>query len=264
MTRYGAVQRVRSVVDASVRIFLFHHAGGSHLLYQGWGSEFPADWEICAVDAPGRGRLRGIPLMDACDDLVGFLHDELEGWMDRPFAFFGHSMGAMVVYELTRRLTALGHQAPVWAGLSSCGVRRPADSSARPRSLLTDAELRDWLQWAGGTPRELLDDEALWKMFGPVFRADFALAEAWTLATSVEPVDVPITAFGSVDDKVVTVDQLLAWRSCTRHFLGLHAYEGGHFYLRRHRRAVARRIVESVFNGLRQPYHGASCHAKGV
>ncbi|MFB6633427.1 thioesterase II family protein [Streptomyces sp. NPDC056362] len=246
---HGAVTCLRPVPGATLRLFLFHHAGGSHLLYRAWEQLFPADWEVCVLDAPGRGRLSGVPLIDNVEDLVTYFARELLPWTDRPFAFFGHSMGSLVAYELTRRLTAEGRTPPVWLGVSACGAapRSAPDTTApRARHLLTDEELRDWLRSVGGTPAAVLDDEDAWSHFGPTFRNDFALVDTWRPRADAAPLRVPVSAFGGADDPVVGWERLAAWEGRTERFLGVDMLDGGHFYLVRHRTRLAGRITAAV------------------
>lgn len=246
---HGAVTCPRPVPGAALRLFLFHHAGGSHLLYRDWEHEFPADWEVCVLDAPGRGRLSDTPLIDNSDELVAFFARELQPWTDRPFAFFGHSMGSLVAYELTRRLAAEGRSLPVWLGVSACGTSpRPARGTTTPaaRHLLTDGELREWLRSVGGTPDAVLNDDATWRHFGPMFRNDFALVDTWRPAADAPPLRTPVSAFGGDADPVVGRERLVAWAGRTERFLGLNMFDGGHFYLAHHRRPVARRITAAV------------------
>ncbi len=257
---HGAVTCPRPVPGAALRLFLFHHAGGSHLLYRGWEHEFPADWEVCVLDAPGRGRLADTPFIDDCEELVAFFGTELRPWTDRPFAFFGHSMGSLVAYELTRRLEAEGYPLPVWLGVSSCGAPQPDRDRGTPRArhLFTDGELRDWLRSVGGTPEAVLNDEAAWRVFGPRFRNDFALVDTWRPAARTEPLRTPVSAFGGDGDPVVGRERLSAWAGRTERFLGLNMFDGGHFYLADHRRAVARRITAAVAAARRAAGHAGT------
>ncbi|MEV6805185.1 alpha/beta fold hydrolase [Streptomyces sp. NPDC051129] len=237
----------RPVPGASLRLFLFHHAGGSPLLYRDWETEFSPDWEICLLSAPGRGRLRGSPPLGTVEELVSFFHEELRPWLDRPFAFFGHSMGGIIAQELTQLLARRGEPAPVWLGLSACPV--PAPAADRPpggRHLLTDTELRGWLRQVGGTPVELLDDQAMWRHFAPVFRSDFQLVDTWDPDPQAPPLAVPLTVFGGESDMVVTRHRLAAWAERAPLFRGLYLYGGGHFYLRDHRRSLTRRITAAT------------------
>ncbi|MET9616847.1 thioesterase II family protein [Kitasatospora indigofera] len=249
----GAVTCPRPVPGASFRLFLFHHAGGSHLLYRGWETDFPADWEVMLVDAPGRAHLLGERPLDTSEELVGYLRRDLLPWLDRPYAFFGHSMGALVAYELTRRLPAGGGApAPSWLGLSACG---PAGSRDLPRDqrrhLLPDAELRDRIRLVGGTPPNLLEDDDLWRLFGPIFRSDFAVVDTWEPVPGRPPLTVPVSVFGGHQDDLVAPDRLAHWADHARYYLGLHLYRGDHFYLSGQQRSVTRQIVASIRLALR-------------
>ncbi|QNJ43814.1 thioesterase II family protein [Streptomyces buecherae] len=259
-THHGSVTCPRPVPDPALRLFLFHHAGGSHLLYRGWAEHFPADWEVCLVNAPGRGSLHDVGPLASSEELVAYLVRDLEPLLDRPYAFFGHSMGGLVGYELSRRLATEGRQVPRWLGVSSWGGPRPSPGAgargAEPegpaggaglaRHLLPDAELRDWLRSVGGTPPELLDDDGLWAMFAPTFRGDFSVVDTWRPAPGAAPPPVPLTVFGGDADAVVPPARLAGWAEHTPHFQGLHLHPGDHFYLRDHERAVARQITESL------------------
>ncbi|MGW2377499.1 thioesterase II family protein [Kitasatospora sp. NPDC001683] len=243
----GAVTCPRPRPDATLRLFLFHHAGGSHLLYRGWEQLFPGDWELCLVDAPGRGRLSDRPALTDADELTDFLERELAPWLDRPYAFFGHSMGALVAYELAGRLARPGRRAPLWLGLSSCGAPSTGHGAGpSARHHLSDAELRDWLRAVGATPPAVLDDDLLWRVFAPTFRNDFALVDTWRPDLAAEPLPVALSAFGGGADLLVDRPRLAAWERHTRDYRGLHVYQGDHFYLADHRHLVSRQIVAAV------------------
>ncbi|WP_329377585.1 thioesterase II family protein [Streptomyces sp. NBC_01716] len=243
----GPVTRRRPVDDPAVRLFFFHHAGGSHLLYRGWTRHFPEDWDICLLDAPGRGNAQALPLIGDCADLVAFFDKALTPLLNRPFAFFGHSVGARVAYEFACRLAEEGRELPLWLGVSS--FRAPQPGSVGPplsRSLRSDAELRDWLGSTGGIPERLLTDDNLWKAFAPLMRSDLGLADSWDRDTLGPPLPVPLTVFSGSDDTVVARHKLDRWPQLTDNFLGTHTYSGGHFYLNDHREPLVARVTETV------------------
>ncbi|MFB7999745.1 thioesterase domain-containing protein [Streptomyces sp. NPDC056002] len=126
--------RPRPVSDPVARLFLLHHAGGSHLLYRGWAEHFPEDWELCLLEAPGRGTLQALPLIDDCDRLVDYFHAAIAPLLDRPFGFFGHSMGALIAYQLTRRLLRQGNRSPPGWG---CPPTAPREATPTPTAALT-------------------------------------------------------------------------------------------------------------------------------
>ncbi|MFJ4003854.1 thioesterase domain-containing protein [Streptomyces sp. NPDC090023] len=240
------VIRPRPLRDPAVRLFLFHHAGGSHLLYRGWAELFPGDWELCLLEAPGRGRLQSLPLIDDCDRLVDYFHTAIAPLLDRPFAFFGHSMGALIAYQLTRRLHHGGDPLPDWLGVSAYGAPRgEAGADDRPH-LMSDDELRSWLRNVGGSQPQLLDDDAVWRTFAPVFRGDFKLLDTWAPPRAPEPLPVPLSVFGGRRDRLADEDSLLSWEAFTTHFRGLELYEGDHFYVTSHRQPLAAAITAAM------------------
>ncbi|MFG2452921.1 thioesterase II family protein [Streptomyces sp. NPDC048512] len=112
-----------------LRLFVFHHAGGSHLAYRDWPARFPAGWQVHLPDAPGRGPRDERPALHDTDALVDHHLRTLGDTLTGPFAFFGHSLGAVVAYELTRRLVDEGRTPPRWLGLSA---RDPLPALPRP------------------------------------------------------------------------------------------------------------------------------------
>jgi surfactin synthase thioesterase subunit len=230
-----------------LRLYVFPHAGGSGLMFQDWPARFPADWRVTALDAPGHGALLGKPLITDGDALVGHFLDRLGTELESPgapFAFFGHSMGALVAYELTRRLAAEGRRLPVWLGLSACGSPQPGvpRTTVFPHDV-SDAELRRRLAGLGGTPRQVLDHPALWRYFARVIRADLQLVAAWDPEPPEGELPVPVSVFGGAEDSAATRPDLARWAERCGELRGLHIFPGGHFYFRDDPTALAATIV---------------------
>ncbi|MDT0321414.1 thioesterase domain-containing protein [Streptomyces millisiae] len=244
-THAGPVIRPRPLSAPAARLFLFHHAGGSHLLYRGWAEHFPQDWDLCLLEAPGRGHLQALPLIDDCDRLVDYFHTAIAPLLGQPFGFFGHSMGALIAYQLTRRLHHQGGPLPTWLGVSAYGAPRAGADDSHPH-LMPDDELRGWLRSVGGSPPQLLDNDDVWHKFAPVFRSDFTLVDTWAPPRSPEPLPVPLSVFAGRHDKLIGEDRLLAWRAFTTHFRGLERYEGDHFYLMKHPQLLAAAITAAM------------------
>lgn len=247
MIASGCVTCPRPVPDAAVRVFLMHHAGGSHLLYRDWPARFPVDWEVCPIEAPGRGRLTDRPLCHRIDEIVEVLVGELPLWMDRPFAFFGHSMGALVGYELTLALGRLGLPQPLWLGLSARGAPGPdGQVEGIVRHRLPSAELRQSVIDMGGTPRAVVEDAELWALIEPVLRADLEAVETWRLRPGTPQLSVPVSAFCGQADVVVSPAGVAGWAERTSRFRGLHVLPGGHFYFQSDPGPLISRIVAGV------------------
>lgn len=232
-----------------LRLFVFHHSGGSHLMYRDWPSHFPANWDVQIPDAPGRGpHDRRPPLMDAGALIEYFLH-ELDSRLSNRFAFFGHSLGGMVAYELTRRLIGLGRTPPVWLGVSARGTLHP-DGDGTSRHALSDAELRGELVAMGGTAPSVLDHQELWALFAPTIRSDLRISETWRTEPLTEPLPVPLSVFGGTRDHIAPPHRLDGWAAASRRFMGLHLFDGGHFYFKDRLPEVSERIQDDVCRAL--------------
>ncbi|MFH9333645.1 thioesterase II family protein [Streptomyces althioticus] len=235
-----------------LRLFVFHHAGGSHLLYRTWPGLLPERWDVRLPDAPGRGRLADEPPLDDARRLAGFFLRRLGADLTGPFAFFGHSMGALVAYELTRLLEEEGRELPVWLGLSARGAPRPLGDGTR-RHELPDDELRVHLAAMGGTPAEVLHDPDLWAMFGPAIRNDLRLVESWLPRPGTAPLTVPLAVYGGRADVVVSPGRLAGWEEHAAHFQGLHLFDGGHFYFQDDPGPLLRLVTRHATAALRAP-----------
>jgi surfactin synthase thioesterase subunit len=240
----AVVQRLHAAREPEFRLFLFHHAGGSAATFRPWQHCFPARWDVCTVGLPGRGRLHDVAPLADCAALVDFLLPAIQPWCaGLPFGFFGHSMGGLVAYELTRALLAAGGPVPSWLGVSGCGPPRLQQVHRTDAGPMTDAQLRQWLTDYSDTPAELLASDELWQLFGPMFRADFALVDSWQPVPDLPPLPVPIAAFGGSRDPLVAAEALPLWAEQTEFFQGPHIYPGGHFYLSSRPQQIARQIM---------------------
>ncbi|WP_210589243.1 thioesterase II family protein [Streptomyces sp. GESEQ-35] len=213
----------------ALRLFVLHHAGGSHLLYRHWPATLPDTWDVRLLDAPGHGLLLDLPQITDAGRLADFLLRTIEPELTCPYALFGHSMGALLTYEITRRAVDRGLPLPVWAGVSARSAPQPAGPGQRYHEL-PDAELRTRLKLLGGTPAGVFDDPDLWALFEPVIRADLGLVENWRPAPGSAPLPVALSAFAGGADHSAPPPRMAGWAEHTEHFLGLRVFDGGHFY----------------------------------
>ena len=232
---------------ARLRMFCFPYAGGGASAYRGWAASLPKDVEVCPVQLPGReSRLRE-PAFERPGPLITAAADALQPWMqDLPFVFFGHSMGAMISFELSRELRRRGQTLPLHIFVSG---RRSPKSAPReePIHALPEPEFIEKLRELNGTPEEVLQHAELMKLLIPVLRSDFAVNETYGY-TEEEPFDFGISAFGGLGDKEVSRDECADWKSETRGRFRLRMLPGDHFVLHRAKdmitEAVARDLAE--------------------
>ena len=245
------IKHHRPQPDASVRLFCFHHAGGGASLYAGWGELAVSDLEICPVLLPGREQRMAEAAHADMAPLVDALVAALQPWMDMPFAFFGHSMGARVALALSLALARRGGPQPCHLIVSA--NQAPQHPVSRPpMHRLDDAAFLAELRAMGGTPEELLRSADLMKMVLPTMRADFRVIETYRPDTT-ERLGCDLTAFGGRDDDRVEDAGLRAWAELTDGRFACRAWPGGHFYLKDQSAAVVNVVSASIFRSLAAP-----------
>jgi medium-chain acyl-[acyl-carrier-protein] hydrolase len=215
--------------EARLRLFCFPYAGAGALIFRNWSDGLPADVEVCPVQLPGRGtRLMEHPFTQL-SPLVETLAQALVPLLDRPFAFFGHSLGALVSFELARRVRRRYGVHPVRLFVSA-GRAPQIPHRAPPIHTLPEKEFLAELRRLNGTPSEILNHEELMEIMLPLLRADFALYETYVYSTE-PPLNCPISAFGGLQDRRVNDTDLEAWRAQTSVSFSLRMFPGDHFFL---------------------------------
>jgi len=215
--------------QASARLFCFPYAGTSSIIFRKWAGNLPENIEICPVELPGRGTQIKSPLFTTIEALVSAIAPILLPYLDKPFAFFGHSMGGLLSFELARYLREQYGKIPF--GLFVSASRAPQIPSPKPPiHLLPDTEFKQELHRLNGTPASVLQNNELMQILIPILRADFAVLETYVY-TQEPPLECPIVAFGGLEDQEVTVEELERWRSQTQSSFKLQMFSGDHFFI---------------------------------
>lgn len=219
---------------APVRLLCFAHAGGGAAFFHAWRQALLPDIDVCPVILPGReARLRERP-HTRTTDLVPALVAALEPFLDRPYALFGHSMGAMLAYETARALDAdpLRPSLRPPLCLIASGRRAPQLPARRqPLHALPEPEFLNAVTQLGGMPEEVLVQPDVFRLFLPALRADFELNETYE-HTPGAPLRFPVSALVGDTDPEVDVEEMAAWRHTTSGAFTLRVFRGGHFYHR--------------------------------
>jgi len=222
------VQVARPRPGARLRLICLPPAGSGASKYRSWPAHLPDEVEVVAVQLPGRENRFTEQAIGTMDRLVGLLLDELASYFVRPFALFGHSMGALIAFELARGLRP-GGVAPVHLFASGC--RAPHLPSRSPDwHTLPDPEFIAKIESLGGIPPELLAERAFLDTMLPTLRSDCALSETYVCRPQ-PPLSCPVSAFGGLVDAEVLPEDVRAWsRHTTGHFRA-HLLPGDHFFV---------------------------------
>ncbi len=224
------VARAQPRAGARLRLFCFPFAGGGASTYRGWPASLPAAIEVCPIQLPGRASRFHEPPFRRAGELVRAAADGLEPLMDRPFALFGHSMGALVVFELARELRRRGRRGPVLLAVSGHHAPQRPDPEP-PISQLPDDEFVAALRERyDGIPAEVLAEPELLELVLPALRADVMVLESYVHRPEA-PLECPISCFGGEGDRQVSLADLEAWGEMTRDSCRVRRFPGGHFFL---------------------------------
>ncbi|KRV49611.1 S-acyl fatty acid synthase thioesterase [Wenjunlia vitaminophila] len=212
----------------SLTLYCLAHAGGSAIPYTRWNRFLPAGVRVEPLELPGHGARLREPLLEQVEPIVADLLRTVGPRRGAPFALFGHSFGAVLAFELTRRLVRLGTPP---AALLVAGRNGPTQPLAhRPIHNLDDEAFVAALIRFGGMPQALLEQPELLRIYLPVLRVDLRLAETHPRPPG-PPFDVPVTAFGGRRDVLADPEGLLTWERETTGEFELALLPGGHFFL---------------------------------
>jgi medium-chain acyl-[acyl-carrier-protein] hydrolase len=211
-------------------------------VFRAWPEHLDERIEIRSITLPGRERRFAEPALDSVEALVEGLLPAVLRVLDSPFAIFGHSLGAMVAFELAHRLTARG-QPPLH--LLASAARSPHRArSGPPFHLSSDVEFLETVCELGGTPPELVANQEFMQMMLPILRLDFTAAE--TYRHPPIPLPCPITVYGGSTDNLIDPDDLEGWSSHTSKSCSVHVLPGGHSFITASRAELLRLIDQEL------------------
>ncbi len=208
------------------RLFCLPYAGAGASAYATWHRHAPPGLAVVATQLPGREQRLKEPAEPNLHRLIDKLAPAVEPFTWERYSLFGHSMGALIVFELARALRRLGCPPPDMIFVSGRGAPGAAPPM-RPIHMLPDREFIDEIRKLSGTPDAILEHPEFTSLFLPALRADFAIVETYKCADEA-PLASPISAFGGVDD-TITRDALDAWKLHTTARFQLRMLPGGHF-----------------------------------
>ncbi|MEO1131185.1 MAG: alpha/beta fold hydrolase [Cyanobacteria bacterium J06639_1] len=216
------------VLQPRLRLFCFPYAGGTSQIFRTWPNHVPDGVEIVVIELPGRGRRFREKSFERVSPLVRALAEAIAPHLTIPFAFFGHSLGALVSFELARLLRETSNVLPKVLYVSA----RKAPQLPKSRSIyhLPDSEFIAEIQKFNGTPTAIFESEEFKQIYLPSLRSDFSIIDRYEYVEKA-PLPCPIVTFGGHSDRETNQEDLEAWQAQTSSHHELRMMSGGHFFI---------------------------------
>jgi medium-chain acyl-[acyl-carrier-protein] hydrolase len=219
--------------QAKLRLFCFPYAGGGAAIFKAWYKELNPKIEVYAVQLPGRENRLSEPAFNRLQPLIEALSQAILPNLNQPFAFFGHSMGGLICFELALYLRRIYNLAPVNLFISAANAPHIPDTKP-PIHNLPPSEFLEELRRFDGTPKEVLENPEIMELISPTLRADFAVLETY-IYTKSPPLSCAMTVFGGLTDPEVSQTELAAWQEHTTGKFSLQMLPGNHFFIHENR-----------------------------
>ncbi|NHZ83272.1 alpha/beta fold hydrolase [Massilia sp. CCM 8695] len=226
------------------RLFCFSYAGGSAAPFLAWQASLPPSIEVCAVQLPGHGARFGEAPFHSLAQLVDALAPVIAREAGLPFAFFGHSLGGLLAFELARHCQRQRLAMPEHLFVSASSAPRQRRTKRHLHGL-DDEALIAALGDYNGTPPAILADRELMALLLPAIRADFAMVETYAYRDDA-PLDIPITVLAGTNDSHVAAQHLPCWQKETSDVCQLRWFEGDHFFIHNRQQEV----IDCILDGL--------------
>lgn len=229
-----------------IRLFCFHYGGGSASIFRKWSKDLIDNVELVAIQLPGREERFNELLLSNVSQVVDNLCQNFNNFLDKPFIFFGHSVGALIAFEFVRALRRKGISNPEHLIVS--GTKAPQTSSKKhPIHNLPYVKFIEELKKYNGAPSYIIEDRELMSIFAPIIRADFCISETYKY-TNEKPLICPITALGGLHDDTFNLSDLTKWKKQTTGFFKSHFLIGDHFFINTSYEEVIKIVNQALYN----------------
>lgn len=240
----SAFVRLSRTSSPQVRLFCFPYAGATASTFAKWPSGLPPQVEVQALEPPGHARRFTEPVFDRLAPLLQYVTGEILPYLDRPFALFGHSMGALVAFELARSLQNEHRITPCHLFVS--GRPAPQVRCSTPFYDWPDREFIDEVIRLGGIPEQIAEHPDILQLFTPILKADFAVSQTY-IYRPTRKLTCPLTVFGGANDHSVSRLDLDLWAEHTNYAPpSIHILNGGHLFIDSSQSAVLQVISSEL------------------
>lgn len=215
---------------AKINVFCFHHAGGAASFYKNWSAALSSQVQLISVQMPGRESRYGEAFAESLEAMVSEMLQYKAVFADKPFAMFGHSLGALFAFELARQLANHAGLAPRFVVASGHGAPRRGPPEELLHHLPDDRFIAKMREKYGGISDEVMNSPELLEFLLPRFRADIRIAEQHASREGA-PVRFPVVVLHGRGDHSVSTDELLGWQKETHARVRIHEFDGDHFFI---------------------------------
>ncbi|MDP4180723.1 MAG: thioesterase domain-containing protein [Bacillota bacterium] len=228
-----------------IKLFCIPYAGGGAMAYSKWKNYMDGAIELCPVELAGRGKRFRTPsyntMEDATNDVYNIVMDDLDKF---EYAFWGHSMGCLIVYELINRIASSNHRDPSHIFLS--GRYPPHIYKNKSRHTLPDDQFIQEISKLGGTANELLREKELLDIFIPILRADYRIVENYKHSKQYAKWNFDITILTGNSDEDVSAKDIIQWEEYTNKKCRIINFDGGHFFIHDRVQEIAEIINDTL------------------
>ncbi|MBB6625636.1 thioesterase [Clostridium gasigenes] len=214
----------------TIKLFCFPHAGGLASSYYTWTKSIPEGIEVIPIELAGRGSRYNVDLLSSIDEIIDDTFNQIKGKLtDQHFAIFGHSMGSLLAYELTKKIKNELNIEPVHLFFSGSPPFHTIID--KDKHTWNDGKLMNYLNNLGGVTSEINDNKDVWELFLPIIRSDIKNYELYEFKDNEYQLNCDISILYGYDDKTVKIENLKEWNKYTKGNCKLYGFEGGHFFL---------------------------------
>ncbi|MDW3192232.1 MAG: alpha/beta fold hydrolase [Cytophagales bacterium] len=227
---------------SKIKLFCFPYAGGSAQVYREW-KQYPSEvFEVIPVELAGHGRRMTEPLYEDVSEMLEDIYPHvIEQVGSSDYAFFGHSMGGMLAFELVHRIRKSSGRLPMHLFFSGRGAPHIRRTDKIRYHLLEEEDFKKEVLNLGGTPPEFFAHPELLEIYLPILKNDFRLSETRPPITEIEEIDVHLTALVGLDENL-NEEERFGWQLHTSKSFELYQFEGEHFFIHNYHQEILRLI----------------------
>lgn len=230
-------------------MFGIPYAGGSALSYGGWKRQLAPLIDFVPIELAGRGARIDEPFYGSMEEAVADIEASIVAQLNTaPFSIYGHSMGALLGFEVAHRLSQSGRPPQHLFVSGRIAPHRDRLGRSQERHSLGDRALIEEIIAMGGTPREIFEQQELADLLLPIFRADFRIVESYQFVGKPCKLPCDVTVFYG-DEENISFEDAVAWEEHSDKSCQVYSFAGDHFFIRSHEEAVLKRMQQQLYMG---------------